>query len=81
MPYSVGRLVGQDIEPLRTRTIPLTGGLMKGETHVTRFGTLVARAIVLALLLLTLSGGVVSAGGGVFGTQSLPEDPGYGLTP
>ncbi len=63
------------------------GGLVKGETQVTRMGALLARAIVLALLLLTIAGGVADAGGpfagsgGTVGTAALPDDPGYDLAP
>ncbi len=60
---------------------------MKGETQVTRIGSLLARAIVLALLLLTIGGGVASADSrtgdapGAFTATSLPDDPGYDLAP
>ena len=52
---------------------------------MTRLRTLMVRAIVLALLLLTVSGGIaraddswVNAGAS---TNTLPDDPGYELTP
>ncbi len=55
---------------------------MKGETQVKRLGSLLARAIVLALLLLTIGGGIANAGSpfGTAGTNSLPDDPGYDLS-
>lgn len=58
------------------------GGLVKGETQVKRIGSLLARAIVLALLLLTIGGSIANAGSplGTVGTNSLPDDPGYDLT-
>lgn len=57
---------------------------MKGETQMTRRRMLLARAIVLALLLLSIGGGIASADStfsGNAGTQSVPEDPGYELAP
>ena len=55
---------------------------MKGETQMTRTRRLLARAAVLALLLLTLGGGIARAddGSGMFGTATLPDDPGYDLS-
>ena len=61
---------------------------MKGETQMTRLGTLVARTVVLALLLLTLGGGIANADttscadaaaacAGDPSTSSFPDDPGY----
>lgn len=46
---------------------------------MTRLRTLVLRALVVALLLLTLGGGVASADPGTFGVglNALPDDPGY----
>ena len=43
---------------------------------------LLARAVVLALLLLTISGGIARAdsSGTTFGTSTLPDDPGYELS-
>lgn len=59
------------------------GGLVKGETQVKRLGSLLARAIVIALLLLTFGGGIANAGSpfGTASTNSLPDDPGYTLAP
>lgn len=49
---------------------------------MTRFRTKVARALVLALLLLTIGGTVASAAGPQAGSfRSVPDDPGYGLAP
>lgn len=49
---------------------------------MTRFCTKVARALVLALLLLTIGGNLASAAGPQAGSfQSVPDDPGYGLNP
>ena len=53
---------------------------MKGETQMTRMRMLLARAFVIALLLLALGGGVASADPGTTGpafTTTLPDDPGY----
>lgn len=67
--------------------IPHLGGLVKGETQVKHLGSLLARAIVLALLLLTIGGGIANADTGfagapdVFTTSVLPDDPGYDLAP
>jgi hypothetical protein len=49
---------------------------------MTRVRTLLARAIVLALLLLTIGGGIANADtlSGDLGTQVVPEDPGYELS-
>jgi hypothetical protein len=51
---------------------------------MTRARTLLARAIVLALLLLTIGGGVANAdpglGHGDLSPQWLPDDPGYELS-
>lgn len=48
---------------------------------MTRGRTLLTRAIVLALLLLTIGGGIANADtlGGGPGAQVIPEDPGYEL--
>ena len=58
---------------------------MKGETQMTRGRMVLARAIVLALLLLSIGGGIASAdstfASGNAGTQSVPEDPGYEFAP
>ena len=55
---------------------------MKGETQMTRMRRLLARAVVLALLLLTVGGGIARADdSGSFGTSTLPDDPGYTLSP
>jgi hypothetical protein len=58
--------------------------LVKGETQVKRIGSLLVRATLLAMLLLTIGGGVANAGGPLggtsgttFGATSLPDDPGY----
>jgi hypothetical protein len=52
---------------------------------MTRVRTLLIRAIVLALLLLTVGGGIARADSGWTNAGStpntLPDDPGYGLTP
>ncbi len=49
---------------------------------MTRLRTRVLRALVLALLLLTIGGSIASAAPPSFGTMlSLPDDPGYGITP
>lgn len=49
---------------------------------MTRLRMKVARALVLALLLLVVAGNVASAAGPQGGwLQSVPDDPGYGLTP
>lgn len=49
---------------------------------MTRLRTKMARALVLALLLLTIAGNVANAMGPDVGSlQSVPDDPGYGLTP
>ncbi|HEY6959476.1 MAG TPA: hypothetical protein VI814_11685 [Candidatus Limnocylindria bacterium] len=49
---------------------------------MTRLRMKVARALVLALLLLVVAGNVASASGPQAGwLQSVPDDPGYGLTP
>ena len=62
-------------------TIPRSGGLVKGETQMTRVSGLLARAIVLALLLLTIGGSIANAD--TTGTPTLtpgtalPDDPGY----
>jgi len=55
---------------------------VKGETQMTRMRRLLARAVVLALLLLTVGGGIARAddGSSMFGTATLPDDPGYELT-
>ena len=77
----------EDIEPSTRWAIPHLGGLVKAETQVTHLGSLLARAIVLALLLLTIGGGVANADSpnagapGVFTTSVLPDDPGYELAP
>ena len=47
-----------------------------------RLRTHVARALVLALLLLTIGGNIANAAGPKAGSfQSVPDDPGYGLAP
>lgn len=50
-----------------------------------RVRTLLVRAIVLALLLLTVGGGIARADDSLLqsgtSTNSLPDDPGYELTP
>ena len=49
---------------------------------MTRLRMKVARALVLALLLLTVAGNVASAAGPRAGSfQSVPDDPGYGILP
>ena len=49
---------------------------------MTRVRMKVARALVLALLLLTIAGNLANAAGPQVGSlQSVPDDPGYGLTP
>lgn len=49
---------------------------------MTRFRMKVARALVLALLLLTISGNIADAAGAQAGSfRSVPDDPGYGLNP
>lgn len=49
---------------------------------MTRARSLLVRAVVVALLLLTVSGTTASADGGVGGgpaqPTALPDDPGYG---
>jgi hypothetical protein len=49
---------------------------------MTRMRRLLARAVVLALLLLTVGGGIARAddGSSMFGPAMLPDDPGYDLT-
>jgi len=73
---------GEDIEPLLDGTIRRSGEHVKGETQMTRMRRLLARAVVLALLLLTVGGGIARAddGSSMFGTATLPDDPGYDLT-
>ena len=54
---------------------------MKGETQMTRMRRLLARAVVLALLLLTVGGGIARAdSSGNNAGATLPDDPGYDLT-
>ncbi len=49
---------------------------------MTRLRTRVLRALVLALLLLSISGSIANAAPPGFGTMlALPDDPGYGITP
>jgi hypothetical protein len=52
---------------------------------MTRVRRLLTRAIVVALLLLTVSGGIARADdsltSGGASTNTLPDDPGYELTP
>ena len=59
------------------------GGMAEGETQMTRVRTLLARALVGALLLLCLGASVASAdpgvpagSDGVVAPTMLPEDPG-----
>jgi len=52
---------------------------------MTRLRTLLIRAIVIALLLLTVGGGIARADDSLTNagaaTNTLPDDPGYGLEP
>lgn len=81
--FSVGRLA-RDYRTHPTRGHPPTGGGHRGETHMKPVRTLVLRAAVFALLLITLSASVASADDGPLAPETaggsvqflLPEDPG-----
>jgi hypothetical protein len=50
---------------------------------MTRLGSILARALILAMLLLTIGGGIANADTGLAdgsGTNMLPDDPGYELS-
>lgn len=59
--------------------------MAKGDTQMTRFRRLVLRALVCALLLLSLGASVANADPGLWGGSSggsvqnylIPEDPGF----
>jgi len=85
--FSVGRLRG-GYRTLSGGNNPANGGPVKGETQMTRVGVLITRALIVALLLLSVGGGVASAdpgngnsspsvSGPALNTNTLPDDPGY----
>ena len=82
--FSVGRLA----RPYRTSQVAgirRTGGMVKGDTQMKQVRRLLVRALVCALLLLSLSASVASADSGPAGGSSaastqdylIPEDPGF----
>ena len=81
--FSVGRLA-RDYRTHATRDHPPSGGGTRGETHMKPVRTLVLRATVVALLLLSLSASLATANDGWLTPESaggsaqflLPEDPG-----
>ena len=84
MTFSVGRLATGYRTPSRVDN-PANGGHGRGETKMKRFASLLSRAVLAALLLTCVFGGVARADDrGTFGPGTpfqadeiqLPEDPG-----